>query len=230
MKAVEFIKSEIDSLSKWERVFFPLVILTIIFISLYKGDSKIALISAICGISYTILAGKGKIYCYFIGLTGSLCYSYLAFKNAFYGQVLLYSCYFIPMQILGLFDWRKHLKKDSQEIIKTSLSNARRHILTLLVLIITVIVSVTLKIAGDANPYMDSFASVFSIAGQYLTLKRCIEQWYIWFLVNLVTFIMWIQAYLRGSQTFALILVWGIYLVLAIYFLYIWNKEMKKEN
>ncbi|MBQ3641065.1 nicotinamide mononucleotide transporter [bacterium] len=227
MKVIDFIKAEIYSLTKFERILFPSSILFILLISLYKGDSKLALISAICGISYTILAGKGKIYCYFIGLAGSLCYSYLAFKNTFYAQVLLYSCYFIPMQILGIFVWKKHLKEKTLEIKKTCLNNKQRFILTSLLTAVTIITAVILKAVGDLNPYMDSFASVFSVAGQYLTLKRCIEQWYIWFFVNLITLIMWIQAYYRGSDTIALIIMWSVYLILAVYFLIRWKKELK---
>ena len=58
MKLREFIKSELSGWGKYERIIFPLVILLIIATSFILNDSKIALVSAICGISYTILAGR----------------------------------------------------------------------------------------------------------------------------------------------------------------------------
>ena len=70
MSILNFVKAELSGWGKYERVLFPLEILLIIGISFYTGDSKIALVSAVCGISYTILAGKGKISCYLFGLCG----------------------------------------------------------------------------------------------------------------------------------------------------------------
>ena len=134
------------------------------------------------------------------------------------------------MQILGIFAWRKHLKKESFEIKKTSLDEKNKIILAVVMPLLIVVAAIMLKIFADASPYMDAFALIFSILGQYLTLKRCIEQWYIWFLVNLVTLIMGIQAYINGSDTLALVFMWFIYLLLAIYFLYCWKKELKQNN
>ena len=59
-----------------------------------------------------------------------------------------------------------------------------------------------------------------------LTVKRCIEQWYVWFFVNLLSLIMWIFAYLNASNCFATIIMWAVYLVLSIYFLQVWKKEI----
>ena len=90
MNVVEFIRKEFCGWGKYERIIFPAEIIVIILLSLYMKDSKIALISAICGISYTILAGKGKISCYLFGLCGTLCYAYLSYKNNLFGNLCLY--------------------------------------------------------------------------------------------------------------------------------------------
>ena len=98
MNLKKFVIQEIKGFNLFEKIFFPLEILLIIVISIILNDNKIALISAIAGISYTILAGKGKISCYIIGLCGTFCYCYIAFKNGFYGNLALYGLYFFPMQ------------------------------------------------------------------------------------------------------------------------------------
>lgn len=66
MKIKEFIKSELSGFGRFEKIIFPLEIFLIILISYFIKDDKIALISAICGISYTILAGKGKFLATFL--------------------------------------------------------------------------------------------------------------------------------------------------------------------
>ena len=117
MKLTNFLKNELSGWNKFERFVFPLILILIAGISIYMKDNKIALISAICGFSYTFLAGKGKISCYFIGMLGTFCYCYISFKNNFYGNLVLYGLYFLPMQILGIFKWSKNLKKNTFRLL-----------------------------------------------------------------------------------------------------------------
>ena len=44
--------------------------------------------------------------------------------------MLLYGLYFFPMQVIGIFKWKKHLKKNSYEIIKTKLPSTFAYIRT----------------------------------------------------------------------------------------------------
>lgn len=229
MDLLELIKSEFKNWGKYERVLFPIVLLLTVVISIIIGDNKIALVSAICGMSYTILAGKGKISCYFIGMIGTFCYSYLAFKNGFYGNLALYMLYYLPMEIIGILKWRKHLKKDIREIIKTRLSNKDRVIYALVAVISSIVLSLILKNFNGSTPYLDATVTVLSIIGQLLTVKRCVEQWHVWFIVNLLSLIMWVFAYINGSNCFATIIMWAVYLVLSVYFLQTWKKEMSNN-
>lgn len=232
MKIKNFLLREIKGFNLFEKIFFPLEIILIIAISFILNDSKIALISAICGISYTILAGKGKISCYFIGITGTFCYCYIAYKNGFWGNLALYGLYFFPMQIIGIFKWIKKLKKDTGEIIKTKLSKKERLLYLIFMSLTSILFGYFLSINGGKSPYIDSITTIFSIAAQILTVKRCIEQWYLWFIVNLLTLLMWIIAYTNGSNCLATIIMWATYLFLSIYFLECWKKEINanKDN
>ena len=227
MNLFKIIEKEAKTYTLLEKIFFPLFIILAVSVSIYKNDSPIALLSALCGISYTILAGKGKIFCFFTGLIGSFCYVYLAIKSGLYGNAFLYGFYYIPMQIIGIFNWKKHLKKESFEIVKTSLSKSQKMFYIFIPFISSFVLFLLLRQLGGTTPFMDAFTVVLSIAGQLLTVRRCIEQWYFWFFVNLFSVIMWINAVLNGSKAYAVILMWIIYLILSVYFFFIWKKEMK---
>lgn len=229
MNINEFIQKELSGWGKYERIIFPAEILLIIILSVIMKDNKIALISAICGISYTILAGKGKISCYLFGLMGTLCYAFIAFKNYLFGNVGLYICYYFPMQLVGIFKWRQHLKKETNEIQKIKLSNIERIIYTILGIFFTIICYFVLIKYHDKNPIFDSITTIFSVLGLLLTVKRCIEQWYVWIVVNGLSAIMWIQAYLNGSNCFATVIMWVTYFILAVYFLKNWEKDIQEE-
>lgn len=226
MKITEFIKKE---LSGWKKVEILGLFAVIIFIfanAVILKDNPVAVISAVCGILYTIIAGKGKISCYFFGLSGSGCYSLLAFQNALWGHLILYMCYYIPMQILGIFKWKKHLKEDSKEIIKTSMKKNERIRLIIFCTAASIIAAAVLYFFHDRNPLFDGITTILSIAGMYLTVKRCIEQWIIWMIVNGLSFLMWLDVVLHGAKTFSTLVMWGVYFILAIYFYIIWKKEL----
>ncbi|MBE7704894.1 MAG: nicotinamide mononucleotide transporter [Cyanobacteria bacterium SIG29] len=229
MELKELIKFELKNWGKLEKIFFPLILFATVIISFLIKDDKIALVSALCGMSYTILAGKGKISCYFIGMIGTFCYSYIAFINGFYGNLCLYMLYYFPMEIVGIYKWRKHLKPENREVKKSRLSNKERIIYSLIAIIISISLSIILKLFNGITPYIDGTVTTLSVIGQLLTVKRCVEQWYVWFIVNLLSLIMWIFAYINDSNCFATIIMWAVYVVLSIYFLQTWQKELKQN-
>ena len=223
------IKAEFSGFGKYERVIFPLVLVIVLAISLIVKDSVIAIIAALCGISYTILAGKGRVSCYYIGIAGTLCYSYLSFINGFYGNLALYALYYFPMEIIGIFQWSKNLKDDAREIKKITLTNKERFIYGISSFVIASILTVILYYAGDKNPIPDAFSTVLSVLGLFLAVKRCFEQWPAWIIVNVLTFIMWLLAYLDGAKCLSTVLMWFVYICLAVYFFYTWQKEVKMQ-
>ena len=89
------------------------------------------------------------------------------------------------------------------------------------------LLSIILIFLKGATPYIDSVTTIFSIFGQILTVKRCIEQWIMWIIVNLASLIMWIELVMQGSKSISTIIMWVVYLIMGIYFLIEWKKEVK---
>ena len=226
----QFVKLELSGWSGFEKFGLFMILILIIFNKLFLNDSSVAIISAFCGISYTILAGKGKISCYLFGLLGTGFYSYLAFKNSLFGNLLLYMGYYIPMQIFGIFKWRHFLDKKTNEIIKTSLRANERIIFITLAIIFSIVIMFILKIFGDSHPILDSLTTVLSIIGMYLTVKRVIEQWMVWMIVNGLSIIIWTKQMLVGEKVYSTILMWSVYLILAIYFYFKWKQELNTKS
>ena len=224
-------EKEVSEVSSGLKITGILFVYSVLFLNAYlMQDSFIALISAFCGITYTILAGKGNPLCYLIGITGSAFYVYLSFSNGLWGNCLLYALYFVPMQLIGFFKWHKHLKSDKYEIIKTSLSKKENIILLSLTSVISAFVILIFVKIGDSSPVIDGLTTVFSILGMYLTVKRAIEQWYVWAGVNLLSLVMWIIIVLNGTKACSTVLMWSVYLILAIYFYISWKKELSKVS
>lgn len=229
MKITEFIKKELQGWKNFEIVGLIIVFSIILINATVLNDNPAAIINAICGILYTIIAGKGKISCYFFGLLGSGCYIFLSFKNALWGNMLLYLCYYIPMQIVGIFKWKQHLKTESKEIIKIKLNIKEQIIISTIGLIGCIITILILHYLNDKSPIIDGITTFLSILGMYLTVRRAIEQWIVWMIVNGLSFIMWLDLIIfSGTKAYSTVLMWGVYFILAIYFYIEWKREIKQ--
>lgn len=226
MELIEFVKKELSGWKKFETISLFAVLFIIFVNAIFVKDNPIAVISAFCGILYTVIAGKGKISCYFFGLSGSWCYVLLSFGNALWGNMLLYLCYYIPMQVFGIFKWKQHLKKDSKEIVKIQLPQKTRILLVVLGVLGSVLTSLILFYFNDKSPIADGIATFLSIIGMYLTVRRAIEQWFVWMIVNGISTFMWLSLVIHGTKTYSTVIMWGVYFVLAIYFYYEWKKEL----
>ena len=216
------------------RKSFEIIGLFVIYAFLFSSafvlkDSPAALVSAFFGITYTFLAGKGSPICYLFGVTGSGFYSWLAFHNALWGNLALYAGYYIPMQIIGFFKWNSHLKEGKNEIVKISLKKKERIVLSALTLVVTAAAIVLLTFLNDKNPVIDGITAVFSITGMYLTVRRAIEQWVVWMVVNGLSAIMWAAIALNGEKVYSTVIMWSVYFVLAIYFYISWKREIKNN-
>lgn len=213
-----------------EIALYAFIIIFILVNAFINNDSVIAVISAICGISYTIFAGKGRPFCYLFGITGSSFYCILSLQSALWGNLLLYALYYVPMQILGFFRWNKNLKEGRNEIIKNKLPIKELITLVAILIVLTIVVYYLLLHIEDKRPILDSITTVFSIGGMYLTVRRAIEQWLFWLGVNILSLYMWLSVALEGAKVYSTVIMWFVYTILAIYFYIEWKKDLNKQE
>jgi len=224
----EFIKAELKGWKKTELAVLAIIFSIILINGFITKDNIIAIVSAFCGILYSTIAGKGKISCYFFGIAGTCCYSWLSFSNALYGNLILYMCYYLPMQITGIFAWKKHLN-EKKEIVKKALTTKQRIYYLIIAFVLCIISAIFLKFLNSANPIFDGITTTLSIFGMYFTVKRYIEQWIVWIIVNSLSSIMWLQLILNGTKAYATLIMWVVYTILAFYFYFQWKKELLQQ-
>ena len=111
-----------------------------------------------------------------------------------------------------------------QEILEISL------ILSLAALLACICAIVLLYYFKDSSPVFDGITTVLSVFGMYLTVKRCIEQWIIWMVVNGLSSLMWLNLVIHGAKTYATFIMWVVYFILAVYFYFCWEKEIGERN
>lgn len=196
-------------------------------LSIYWGDSLVGILSALTGIVCVILTAKGKISCFGWGLINCALYAYIGFQNKYYGEFLLNAFYYIPMQFVGFYTWKKHMKDTGE--VKSRVMTLKSKLVLLLVSLISISCFGTiLTILGGRLPYIDAVTNVLSIAAMILSIKRYAEQWILWIVIDVVSVGMWVYAMTQGSDNIATLLMWTVYLGNAIWGYIKWKREASR--
>lgn len=225
----ELIKLEIKGWRKIEVLWLALATLIITGLSIYWDESLIGIISAVTGVICVVLTGKGKLSCYFFGVINCVAYAYIAYQAKFYGDVMENLLYFLPMQFVGFIQWKKNMNIDTGEVISERLSWNKRIMLLLISAIAVYIYGLFLKKIGGNLPYMDSLSNILSLIAMWLCVKRYMEQWIMWIIIDVVTLGMWSIAFIQNQESIATLIMWMVYLINAIIMYVRWNKSSKEE-
>ncbi|MBQ4284525.1 MAG: nicotinamide mononucleotide transporter [Lachnospira sp.] len=224
-----FIKDELTGWKNWEKIWLILNVAIIAILSLVLGDDIRGIVAAVTGVMYVVLTGKGKISGYLFGLINGILYAMISYEAQYYGEVMLNVLYYIPMHFVGWVMWKKHIDDNTKEIVKERMPLKLEIILMVLSLLAIVVYGYVLKLLGGSLPYIDSVSTCLSVLAMILSVRRMIEQWVLWTIVNAVTVYMWVIDYMNGGSDVAMLLMWMVYLANGIIILIKWIKDMRKQ-
>jgi len=187
--------------------------------------SVVALISSITGMWCVVFAAKGKLANYYFGLINVVFYATAAFMWKLYGDFMLNTFYFLPMQFYGWYKWIQQ-GNNKGSTVSHVLSSKSRLLWGIITVVATVAYGMVLSAMGGITPYLDSASTVFSVISMILMAKSYAEQWVLWVVVDIVTVIMWANICFNegGMMNFGLLIMWVLWLINAVYGLYNWMK------
>lgn len=209
--------------SLFEKVWLFVASALITVLSLYWKDSWIGIVSSLTGVICVILTAKGKISCYVFGTINTVLYAYIAYKSQYYGDFILNAFYFLPLQFVGWSMWKKHMNSNN-EVRAVELTRNKKIGLFALCLGAVGVLGFILKSMGGSLPFVDATSTVLSVLAMYLSIKRYVEQWVLWIVVDVVTIIMWVVAMVQGGNDIATLIMWIAYLINAVYGYMQWKK------
>ena len=215
----------VEQFRAWRRIEIAWLIFcvaSIVALSLSWGDTTLGIIAAVTGMMYTILAGKGKILCFVFGLVNAPLYAYISYANGYYGDFALNVYYFV-MMFPGLIFWGRNRAKSAAEgIVRTRLSGKARLKMTACCAAAIIALWLALRLVGGNRPLCDAITNVLSITAMLLTVRRAIEQWIMWIIVDAIEVFMWARAWFAGGGTISVLLMWLLFLANGIYLLSLW--------
>ena len=214
-------KNKVLSLYDWFLIVG--VIASNVIYSVLSGDMDIVgSVASIAGVLCVVLVAKGNIWNYLFGIINVSMYAYISYKASLYGDAGLNAFYYVPMQFIGWWQWRRRgaamsASEAGDQGVQVKARRFTWHQRILLALgcaAAVVACGYVLKHFGDPQPFKDSATTVLSIVAQALMALAFMEQWILWIITNVISVVMWCICVARGEAHAAvMVIMWVFYLL-----------------
>ena len=243
-----------ETFNKWFNVFIlggmtiALIITTVLKLGNAQAGRMLLVISAfgsLMGVLSTVCSANGRILTFLFGLLDVTIYGAMCFVNwrsggSGLGNFILHAVYFVPMQFVGFFQWRKRGAGSESKVKARRLNGSQWLIYTAAFVAGTVaayfIIARFDKSAAEGfirvAVVLDVIPLVCNIIGQLLMSAAYVEQWIFWIGVNVTSILMWSFSLREGTGDFAVIYIvkYSFYLLNAINGLRIWAGLSRKSE
>lgn len=240
--------------NKWFNVFvfvgMAVAIVLTTAIKLKTTDSGhagllIAAFGSIMGILCVLCSANARIWTFLFGVFDVSIYAAICFVNwrrggPGLGNALVNACYFLPMQFIGYFQWRKRGAEAGTQVKARRFTGKQWWLYSAIFLAGTVVVYFILAAfdKGAAGSFlkvavlMDAVSMVCNLIGQLLLSTAYMEQWVFWILVNVTSVAMWVLSLKGSSDAYSAIYAvkYAFYLLNSINGLRIWMALSKESQ
>ncbi|MCM1501974.1 MAG: nicotinamide riboside transporter PnuC [Bacteroidales bacterium] len=227
-------------LSTYDMFLIAGVILCNIVYSFLSGEvDPVGSFASIAGVLCVVLVAKGSIWNYLFGVVNVSLYAWISYKAALYGDAGLNAFYYLPMQFIGWWQWRRRgaatSSSDAERISGGKDADVRvkarrmtwnqRMLLAAVCAALVVAGGFLLRSLNDPQPFKDSATTVLSIIAQALMAMAFMEQWALWIITNIISVTMWVICLARGEAHAALmVIMWVFYLLNSMNGFRVWLK------
>ncbi|MEG0890370.1 MAG: nicotinamide riboside transporter PnuC [Bacteroidales bacterium] len=216
-----------------------IIILNILYSVVENNFDTLGSIASITGVVCVVLVAKRSMSNYLFGIINVSLYAYISYESSLYGDFLLNALYYLPMQFIGWFMWFKD-KGDLNEkgemdmsIVKCSILKWKeRYYLILGSISIIVLVGYILeKYTIDPQPYKDASTTILSVIAMFLMVKKFMEQWILWAVINIISVVMWLFVWISGGEHAGLMVaMYMFYLANSINGIIVWNNAANRDK
>ena len=214
------------SWNRYDYGYYLFCLAVLVISSVIYHSSIISLTAAILGVSAVMMNMKAQKICFVLYLLQCIVYSYIAFNEQFYGEVVRNIIYSIPMYLWSIIQWIKTEEKIKSDQIFT-ISHRFNSLLIIFVVLGTLGYGYALMLLHSSQPYLNSLSTLVIIVSTFLAAKSIKQQWYYWCLYCIVMFILWSST---GTTQFPLLIQNVLFLVLNIQGVITWEKLSKEKG
>ena len=149
-------------------------------------NQSIEWIAAIATILSVIFLSEGKLNGWIIGLAGSLIYGWIFIQQKLYANAVI-QLIFLTQGFVGIYEWSEwgKQKKDAKFSSKKLDSHSIIKIIALTLFLAFSLSFIMIYFTDNKSPMLDTILSVFSITALMLMVKKIVQAWLFWIVIDL---------------------------------------------
>ncbi len=179
-------------------------------------------ITFVTALAYVYFAAQKKLITWLFALISVGLTFYLDVIGKLYIESGLQVFYF-AMAIYGWINWKKAASCD----LPIKRWSYKVHVINIFgsALLSSAVGYLFDTFTAQSTPYLDAFTTCFSLAATFMVVKRIIENWLYWIFINVGMVVLYLN---NGYEILAA--QYGIFVVLALYGYWSWNKSFKLQE
>lgn len=188
----------------------------------------VEILGVIIGFIYLWLEYKASIYLWLTSIIMPAIYLFVYFDAGLYADVAI-NIYYLIIGVYGWMSWRYGIsRKNGTEKYDLKISHtSRRQWLRLLIAYIVIHFAISFALINFTDtdvPWFNGLTSALSIIGMWMLAKKLIEQWFVWFVVDILSAVLY---FYKGLEPTAIL--YSVYAIVAILGYKKWNKLLQKQ-
>jgi nicotinamide mononucleotide transporter len=180
---------------------------------------------------------KENVWSWLIGILNVILAFIMFFQIQLYPDVFLQVFFFVT-NIMGFYFWKypKENNSNAKNELKITVLNINQITLLLVIVIISTALMGTfsknlhqffpnLFSLPSAFPYLDSFTTVASIAATFLLIKKKIEAWWLWLIIDVISTYMY---FVKGIKIYSIL--YFVFCGIALWAALEWRKTFRNDT
>lgn len=190
-------------------------------------NNYLEIIGTAVGLVYLWLEYRASIYLWIAGIVMPAIYIFVYYDAGLYADFGI-NIYYLLAAVYGWIVWRyggSKQKGEKQELPITHTPLNRYLPLAAVFLVAFVGIAWILIEFTDSNvPWLDSFTTALSIVGMWMLARKYVEQWWAWFVVDVVCCGLYIYKELYFTSA-----LYGFYSIIAIFGYLKWQHDAARK-
>ncbi len=188
----------------------------------YMANNWMDILGTTLGLLYLYLEIKENVWMWIIGCIMPVIYIFVLYDRGIYADCAMEIYYFLA----GIYGFAYWLRGKSHKGGFVKITHTPRKLgacLAVGTIALWAALGLTLdKLTDSTVPYTDALSTAMSIVGLWMLSRKYIEQWWVWFVVDLISAGLYIYKGIYGRA-----LLYSIYTAIAVYGYIAWKRKMR---
>lgn len=182
------------------------------------------IIGAVIGLLYLFLEYKASQWLWPVGVLMPVVYVWIFFQSKFYADMGINVYYFFA----SIYGWIRWNQKKNEGTGLPITHTPKRSILPLTIIGLLLFGAIYLILTGYTDSPVaagDSLTTALSIIGMWMLAQKHAEQWWVWFVVNLISCVLYLWKGLYPTAA-----LFAVYTVISVLGYYQWVRLMREDT